>query len=111
MKLDNESPISLEDNAIVFLADDKVIFIQTEVIMGEFGVDSRLHLTDGALRVLEARYLKKDELKNLTETPEDMFRRVANAVATAELSYDTKEDIKAIEDEFYRDRHHRRPDR
>ena len=63
---------------------------------------SNLDLTESALRILEARYLKKDIRGNLTETPEEMFRRVANAVASAELSYDAKADIRAVEDEFYR---------
>jgi len=38
-----------------------------------------------ALKVLEERYLLKDEKGNLVETPRQMFRRVAKAVASAEL--------------------------
>ncbi len=59
-------------------------------------------LTDTATRVLERRYLKKDKQGNPVETPEEMFRRVARAVAAAELNYDPKADVKAVEDEFYR---------
>jgi ribonucleoside-diphosphate reductase alpha chain len=43
-----------------------------------------LRLTDNAVRILKARYLKKDELGNVLETPEEMFLRVASAVASAE---------------------------
>ncbi|MCA9427924.1 MAG: hypothetical protein KC994_22785, partial [Candidatus Omnitrophica bacterium] len=39
--------------------------------------DSNLHLTDNARRVLERRYLKRDDRGNLLEKPEDMFHRVA----------------------------------
>jgi ribonucleoside-diphosphate reductase alpha chain len=59
-------------------------------------------LTDTALQVLEKRYLKKDKHGKLTETPEQMFRRVAHAIAAAELIYNPKANIKAIEDEFFR---------
>lgn len=42
-------------------------------------------LTENALRVLERRYLKKDARGEVIETPEEMFRRVAQAIASAEL--------------------------
>ncbi len=45
-------------------------------------------LPENALRVLRARYLKKDEQGQVTETPSDLFRRVAGAIADAELLYD-----------------------
>ena len=47
-----------------------------------------LSLSDNALRVLRARYLKKDESGQCVETPRDLFRRVAGALAEAELIYD-----------------------
>jgi ribonucleoside-diphosphate reductase alpha chain len=63
---------------------------------------SALGLTDTALQVLEKRYLKKDKQGNLIETPEEMFRRVAKAIAAAELIYNPKANIKATTEEFYR---------
>ncbi len=63
---------------------------------------SGINLTDTALRVLEKRYLKKDKQGQVVETPERMFRRVARAIAQAELIYDPKADVKAVEEEFYR---------
>jgi ribonucleoside-diphosphate reductase alpha chain len=59
-------------------------------------------LTDTALQVLEKRYLKKDKQGKTIETPEQMFRRVAHAIAAAELIYNSKANVKAIEDEFFR---------
>jgi ribonucleoside-diphosphate reductase alpha chain len=50
---------------------------------------SELHLTENAERVLQARYLKKDEHGRCVETPVDLFRRVAKSIAAAELIFDT----------------------
>ncbi len=58
-------------------------------------------LTENALRVLEIRYLKKGAEGKVIEKPEEMFRRVAQAIASAELLYDPKADVKAREEEFY----------
>lgn len=46
-----------------------------------------MELTENALKVLRARYLLKDELGNIIETPEGMFRRVAHTIAGAEKQY------------------------
>ncbi len=46
-----------------------------------------MNLTENALRVLQQRYLLKDQEGKITETPEEMFRRVAKAVASAECLY------------------------
>ena len=43
-----------------------------------------IELSANALKVLQRRYLKKGENGELLETPEEMFRRVARAVAQAE---------------------------
>jgi len=60
-----------------------------------------INLTENALRVLEKRYLKKDKQGQVIETPSEMFRRVAKAIASAELIYDPKANVKAREEEFY----------
>jgi len=58
--------------------------------------------SENAMRVLEKRYLKKDEQGQVIETPLEMFRRVAQNIASAELRYDPKADIAAWEEDFYR---------
>jgi ribonucleoside-diphosphate reductase alpha chain len=63
---------------------------------------SGINLSENALRVLEKRYLKKDKEGKVVETPEDMLRRVAAAIAAAELNYNPGADIRAREDEFFR---------
>lgn len=44
-----------------------------------------LQLTENALRVLRARYLRRDAERRIIETPEELFERVAAGVAHAEL--------------------------
>jgi len=46
-----------------------------------------MELTENAIKVLRARYLLKDDKGIVIETPEEMFRRVARAVASAEGPY------------------------
>jgi len=60
-----------------------------------------INLTENARHVLERRYLKKDKTGQVIETPEEMFRRVARAIAAAELIYEPEADIRAREQEFY----------
>lgn len=59
-------------------------------------------LTDNARKVLEKRYLKRDESGRVTETPADMFRRVAKNIAAADSYYGgDKEEVAKTEREFY----------
>jgi ribonucleoside-diphosphate reductase alpha chain len=58
-------------------------------------------LTANALQVLEARYLKRDERGHLIETPDDMFRRVATAVAGAEALLGNAKDELFWKEKFY----------
>ena len=60
-----------------------------------------MELSVNAKKVLERRYLEKDEAGNLCETPEGMFRRVARAVAAGDKEFDAKADIKQVEEKFY----------
>lgn len=62
---------------------------------------SAIRLTANALRVLEKRYLRKDNNGSIIETPENMFHRVTEAVAAAELIYDPYADLSKKQSEFY----------
>jgi ribonucleoside-diphosphate reductase alpha chain len=62
---------------------------------------SGINLTENALHVLEKRYLQKDKQGQVIETPDEMFRRVARAIASAELIYSPEADVKGREEEFY----------
>ena len=56
-----------------------------------------MKISENARLVLERRYLKKDD--NGCEAPEDMLRRVAAAIAAADVAYGG--DIKKTADEFF----------
>ena len=58
-------------------------------------------LTDNAREVLNRRYLRKDKEGQPTEQPEDMFRRVADTVASADRIYNPSADISGTADRFY----------
>ncbi len=59
-------------------------------------------LSENALKVLRRRYLSKDEFGTVIETPEELFRRVSRAIASADAQYGkTAQEIKALEDVFY----------
>ena len=61
----------------------------------------KLHLTQNALRVLERRYLMRDDKGNVIETPEELFWRVAGSIAKADLNYDPHADVEATASEFF----------
>ena len=44
--------------------------------------------SDNALKILEKRYLMKDDDGNILETPKDMLARVSANIAYADLNYD-----------------------
>lgn len=55
-----------------------------------------------ALQVLKRRYLLKNEKGEVAETPAELFRRVARAVARADLKYTSSASARKTEEEFYR---------
>jgi ribonucleoside-diphosphate reductase alpha chain len=58
-------------------------------------------LTENSLSVLKQRYLRKDVHGSVNETPEELFRRVAKLVASAELNWGKTEDAGSWEEKFY----------
>ena len=62
-----------------------------------------IQLSDNALKVLERRYLKKNESGKVTESPDEMFRRVARAIAGADKLYGkSDQQVSDLEEAFYR---------
>ena len=61
----------------------------------------KVNLSNNALTVLEKRYLKKDDLGNVIETPEDLFFRVAENIASAEKVFNASESTDAWTEKFY----------
>ncbi len=63
---------------------------------------ARVELSSNARTVLERRYLAKDRAGRVVETPEQLFRRVANNVALAEERYGpSKAQIAGVERRYY----------
>jgi ribonucleoside-diphosphate reductase alpha chain len=79
----------------ILTADEFSPQARSQVIFG-------IRLSDNALRVLERRYLMKDGEGRVIETPQELFRRVARHIASAELIYDPKADVSFYEEAFYK---------
>jgi ribonucleoside-diphosphate reductase alpha chain len=58
-------------------------------------------ITDNARAVLERRYLIRDEYGEATETVDELFHRVADAIAAADLNFDPNADVKATAQRFH----------
>ena len=59
-------------------------------------------LTPNAVTVLEARYFARDDTGKVNETPSELFRRVAQAVAEAERVWDASDSqCRQVADDFY----------
>lgn len=67
-----------------------------------FGVKNDLDLGINAIKVLQRRYLLQNEKGEVLETPSQLFRRVARAVASVETKYGSRNDAKKIEEDFYK---------
>lgn len=61
----------------------------------------RSSLSQNAITVLEKRYLKRDPEGRLIETPEEMFRRVANNIAEADRRYRSASQTTETAETFY----------
>ncbi|MCK4539254.1 MAG: vitamin B12-dependent ribonucleotide reductase [Candidatus Krumholzibacteria bacterium] len=58
-------------------------------------------ISNNALRVLEKRYLRKDVKGNLTETAEELLKRVATNIASAERRYGDSASRERWENDYY----------
>jgi len=71
-------------------------------IQDNYYLNKKINLSENAIKVLERRYLKRDEEGVLLEKPGDMFVRVARNIASAEKKYGkTEEEVKEIEKQFF----------
>ncbi|HSC33694.1 MAG TPA: ribonucleotide reductase N-terminal alpha domain-containing protein, partial [Thermodesulfobacteriota bacterium] len=60
-----------------------------------------MNLSENAKKVLEARYLRRDNEGAVIETPEELFRRVAKGVSEAELLHGDSSSARMWEERFY----------
>lgn len=60
-------------------------------------------LSENAVKVLEKRYLKRNNEGKCIETPADMFRRVADTIASGDLKFGKSQaDVDKLSDRFYK---------
>lgn len=65
-------------------------------------LEEKIDLSENAVKVLEKRYLKRDNEGNATETPQDMFYRVASTLAEADRNFGASDaEVKATTEKFY----------
>lgn len=83
---------------ILYRQKRSVLRAEKSAVMGRT-VDTNISVN--ALRVLKERYLRKDDMGNVIETPDGMFRRVANNVAKADRNYDKNADVIKTSQGFY----------
>ena len=57
--------------------------------------------SQNAIKVLEKRYLAKNDKGQVVETPAEMFRRVARNIAQADFIHDSNADAARSEEKFY----------
>jgi len=70
--------------------------------LNEYYLKKKINLSENAIKVLERRYLKRDEAGSLLEKPKEMFVRVAKNIASAEKGYNkTEKEILKIEKDFF----------
>lgn len=73
--------------------------VTTEAIYAD---GRELGFADNAIRVMEKRYLVRNEEGKVIETPKGMFRRVARALAAVEARYGaTQTEVQEWEEKFY----------
>jgi len=58
-------------------------------------------ISENGLKVLERRYLAKNEEGKVIETPEGLFKRVSSFIASADKIYEPDKDISGLEKKFY----------
>ncbi|MCL5265324.1 MAG: adenosylcobalamin-dependent ribonucleoside-diphosphate reductase [Chloroflexi bacterium] len=64
-------------------------------------VTTALKLSANAKYILEKRYLQKNEKREVIESPEQLFRRVARNIASVDAMYNPRANIARREEEFY----------
>ncbi|MDH5385510.1 MAG: ATP cone domain-containing protein, partial [Candidatus Aminicenantes bacterium] len=67
-----------------------------------YGVRDDLKLPLNTLLVLKKRYLLKDDKQNVTESPQELFKRVARAVSEAEDHFPSLITRLEVEEKFFR---------
>jgi ribonucleoside-diphosphate reductase alpha chain len=63
--------------------------------------ERKLVISDNAMKVLQKRYLRKDDSGKVLETPEELFQRIAANISSADLKFQSSEEVRQIEKKFF----------
>ncbi len=90
----------MNENNLEVKVNSKTLPYTTEELLS--GRVTNLPISENALKVFARKYLVKNEQGLYTETPEDVYRRVARALALVEKRYGkTDEEVEKYENAFY----------
>ncbi len=77
--------------------------MKTAATVSSTGTDKGLNLSENCIKVLEKRYLKRNEDGTVVETAVDMFTRVARTIAEADRTYGKSDsEVERTAARFYR---------
>jgi ribonucleoside-diphosphate reductase alpha chain len=66
----------------------------------ELSDNDRLGFDENQLKIVHAKYLKRDALGNVVETPLDMFKRIAEEIALPDSMYKSEAEVSKLKKEF-----------
>jgi len=82
---------------------DKPVKLEFNRFSGKSESDpDKLSLTENSVKVLERRYLMKNDEGKIIESPKDLFRRVSANIASAESLVKNGENVREVEEKFYK---------
>ncbi len=87
--------------------DRRFVYLAKKILnkkLIEYGFLTPINISENAMKVLERRYLRKDNDGNVIETPEELFYRVASYIAAAERKFnrpDTESLVEEYTTKFY----------
>lgn len=94
----NEVRTEYED---VVEKDQRFVYVAKKVLnkkLIQYGFLTPINISENAMKVLEKRYLKKDDEGNVIETPEELFYRVASYIAGAERKFNRPDAEELVEE-------------
>ena len=63
--------------------------------------EDKLNLDENQLKIIYAKYLKRDSSGMVIETPVDMFKRIAKEISRPEKMYKSTEEAEKLEQDFF----------
>lgn len=95
----SEAAAGIKNDQAGSVTDTSTTALATATAVSRNGIST---LTPNALKVLEKRALKKNKKGEVIETPDDLFKRIARVIASADKDYKySQKEIKKTENDFF----------